>query len=193
MEVGYKYRFVGVDAEIAAKELAIYCGDDRCFKTASVPTGRLFVHVRRLLNAGHKVGVVAQTETAALKKAGENKGGPFTRELSALYTQTTFIAEDTEMVDNEGDHEFSRAHVLLCLCESVNADATCSVGLLAVQPATGGDRWRKNPNLFTFLPHLTETCIQVQWCTIFLMTVSRARKWRRALNTFRLVVHFLVQ
>ena len=40
-----------------------------------------------------QVGVVKQTETAALKAAGDNKGGPFTRELSALYTKSTLIGE----------------------------------------------------------------------------------------------------
>lgn len=33
--------------------------------TASIPTHRLDIHVRRLLNAGYKVGVVRQQETAA--------------------------------------------------------------------------------------------------------------------------------
>ncbi|MCL7042302.1 hypothetical protein MKW94_019104 [Papaver nudicaule] len=40
----------------------------------------------RLVNVGYKVGVVKQTETAAIKPHGENKCGPFTRGLSALYT-----------------------------------------------------------------------------------------------------------
>lgn len=48
---------------------------------------RLFVHVRRLVEAGFKVGVVRQTETAALKKIGANKSKLFTRELTGLYTK----------------------------------------------------------------------------------------------------------
>ena len=36
-----------------------------------------------------QVGIVRQTETAALKKAGDNRNAPFTRELSALYTRAT--------------------------------------------------------------------------------------------------------
>ena len=35
-----------------------------------------------------------QTETAALKAAGENRGAPFTRELTAMYTKSTLIGED---------------------------------------------------------------------------------------------------
>ncbi|WAR00673.1 MSH3-like protein [Mya arenaria] len=41
-----------------------------------------------------KVGVVRQTETAALKAAGANKSAPFTRKLSAIYTLSTLIGLD---------------------------------------------------------------------------------------------------
>ena len=47
----------------------------------------------RLVAAGYKVGVVKQMETAALKAASERKSGPFTRELTALYTKTTLIGK----------------------------------------------------------------------------------------------------
>lgn len=43
----------------------------------------------RLIAQGHKVGIIGQTETAALKKVGDNKGGPFERQLTELYTATT--------------------------------------------------------------------------------------------------------
>ncbi len=36
-----------------------------------------------------QVGIVRQTETAALKKAGDNRSAPFTRRLTALYTRAT--------------------------------------------------------------------------------------------------------
>ena len=49
------------------------------------------IAVFRLVAAGYKVGVVKQMETAALKAASERKSGPFTRELTALYTKTTLI------------------------------------------------------------------------------------------------------
>ncbi|KAL8203692.1 UNVERIFIED_CONTAM: hypothetical protein K2H54_059919 [Gekko kuhli] len=55
VECGYKYRFFGEDAEVAAKELNIYCHQDHNFMTASIPTHRLFVHVRRLVAKGYKV------------------------------------------------------------------------------------------------------------------------------------------
>ena len=38
------------------------------------------------------MGVVNQAETAALKAASSKKSGPFSRELTALYTKTTFNA-----------------------------------------------------------------------------------------------------
>lgn len=53
----------------------------------------LYVLLFRLVSKGYKVGVVKQTETAALKAAGENKSKVFTRELQALYTKTTLVGE----------------------------------------------------------------------------------------------------
>lgn len=41
--------------QIAAKELNIFCHLDHNFMTCSIPTHRLFVHVRRLVSHGHKV------------------------------------------------------------------------------------------------------------------------------------------
>lgn len=55
VEVGYKYRFFGSDAETAARVLNIFAHYDHNFLTASVPTHRLHVHVRRLVEAGFKV------------------------------------------------------------------------------------------------------------------------------------------
>ena len=46
-----------------------------------------------MVAAGYKVGVVKQMETAALKAASDRRTGPFTRELTALYTRTTLIGE----------------------------------------------------------------------------------------------------
>lgn len=48
----------------------------------------------RLVEKGYKVGVVAQTETAALKAAGDNKNAPFTRKLAHLYTRATYIDKE---------------------------------------------------------------------------------------------------
>uniref|UniRef100_A0A8C0QNN3 DNA mismatch repair protein MSH3 n=1 Tax=Chelonoidis abingdonii TaxID=106734 RepID=A0A8C0QNN3_CHEAB len=147
VECGYKYRFFGKDAEIAAKELNIYCHQDHNFMTASIPTHRLFVHVRRLVAKGYKVGVVKQMETAALKAAGENKSSLFTRKLTALYTKSTLIGEDILFdLDDPVDVEELTADVsdnyLLCICENKESlrdkkKGDVVIGIVAVQPTTG--------------------------------------------------------
>ncbi|CAI9092199.1 OLC1v1027385C1 [Oldenlandia corymbosa var. corymbosa] len=114
VEVGYKYRFFGEDAENAARVLGIYAHMDHNFLTASIPTFRLNVHVRRLVSAGYKVGVVKQTETAAIKAHGANKAGPFCRGLSALYTKATLEAGEDLGGEEEG-------------CSSVNNYLVCVV------------------------------------------------------------------
>lgn len=47
--------------QIAAKELNIVCHLDHNFMTCSIPTHRLFVHVRRLVSHGHKVSALSLT------------------------------------------------------------------------------------------------------------------------------------
>ncbi|XP_068204490.1 DNA mismatch repair protein Msh3-like [Palaemon carinicauda] len=145
IECGYKFRFFGNDAEVAAKELNIVAHLDHNFMTASIPTHRLHVHVRRLVAKGHKVGVVKQTETAAIKAAGSNKGAPFVRELSALYTRSTLIGEDVSPAGgvNEVTSEDMAENVttmLLVLNEeksSVGKEGTVSISIVAIQPSTG--------------------------------------------------------
>ncbi|KAK7521945.1 DNA mismatch repair protein MSH3 [Phyllosticta citriasiana] len=155
VEVGYKFRFFGEDARVAAKELGIVCIPGKMrfdehpseahldrFAGASFPTHRLHVHVKRLVAAGHKVGVVRQLETAALKAAGDNRGGPFVRKLTNLYTKGTYI-DDVEALEGNGAgaNGPSNSGHLLCLTES-NAkgwgtDEKVQVGIVAVQPSTG--------------------------------------------------------
>lgn len=147
VECGYKYRFFGEDAEIAAKELNIFCHPDHSFMTCSIPTHRLFVHVRRLVSQGHKVAVVKQTETSAIKASGTNRNALFTRQLSALYTKSTLVGEDVNPVCRLGDVEDgssgdvqsgSPESFLLCISESWDkVKKQLTVGLVAVQPSTG--------------------------------------------------------
>ncbi|KAM3867439.1 DNA mismatch repair protein Msh3 [Diretmus argenteus] len=146
VECGYKYRFFGEDAEIAAKELNIVCHLDHNFMTCSIPTHRLFVHVRRLVSHGHKVGVVKQTETSAIKASGANKNALFTRQLSALYTKSTLVGEDVNPVCRVGDVEGGCDDVasdppdtyLMCLSENWDKlGKQLTMGLVAVQPSTG--------------------------------------------------------
>ncbi|KAI3372025.1 hypothetical protein L3Q82_006895 [Scortum barcoo] len=147
VECGYKYRFFGEDAEIAAKVLNIFCHLDHNFMTCSIPTHRLFVHVRRLVSHGHKVGVVKQTETSAIKASGANKNALFTRQLSALYTKSTLVGEDVNPVCRLGGVDegvcgdvVSDPPDSFLLCISENWDKLkkqLTVGLVAVQPSTG--------------------------------------------------------
>ena len=104
---------------------------------------RLHVHVKRLVAAGHKVGVVRQLETAALKATGDNRNAPFVRKLTNVYTKGTYI-DDVENSEDKSaglpEAKASSGH-LLCLTET-NAkgwgnDEKVNVGILAVQPATG--------------------------------------------------------
>ncbi|KAG7132105.1 DNA mismatch repair protein MSH3 like [Verticillium longisporum] len=153
VEVGYKFRFFGEDARIAARELSIVCipGKFRYdehpseshldrFASASIPVHRLPVHAKRLVAAGHKVGVVRQLETAALKKAGDNRNAPFVRKLTNVYTKGTYIDENGEL-DAQGENGAPAAGYLLCITETPSkgqgTDEKVDVGIVAVQPATG--------------------------------------------------------
>ena len=99
------------------------------------------VHVKRLVAAGHKVGVVRQIETAALKKAGDNRNTPFVRKLTNLYTKGTYIDENGT-IEQKGDGGKPVGGYLLCLTESnakraSGTDEKVDVGMIAVHPATG--------------------------------------------------------
>ncbi|KAI4131313.1 MAG: hypothetical protein LQ338_001268 [Usnochroma carphineum] len=156
VEVGYKFRFFGEDARTAAKELGIVCIPGKLrydehpseahldrFASASIPVHRLHVHVKRLVGAGHKVGVVRQLETAALKAAGDNRNAPFVRKLTNVYTKGTYI-DDVEGLEGPVSGPPGGAPAtgyLVCITES-NAkgwgtDEKVRVGIVAVQPATG--------------------------------------------------------
>ncbi|CAN0165220.1 unnamed protein product, partial [Phaeothamnion confervicola] len=87
VECGYRFRFFGKDAEIAAQVLRVYAHMDHNFMVASIPTHRLIV------------GVVRQMETAAVKAAGLSSGpksGTFKRELVGMFTPATFIEGTVE-------------------------------------------------------------------------------------------------
>ncbi|XP_033121789.1 DNA mismatch repair protein Msh3-like [Anneissia japonica] len=143
VECGYKYKFFGEDAEIAAKELNIFCHQDHNFMVASIPVHRLFVHARRLVSKGYKVGVVKQTETAALKAAGDNRNAPFARELSALYTKSTLVGEDLEPASGSSECIAAPPSTfLMCIYEVEESSKSkksdkVQLAFVAVQPSTG--------------------------------------------------------
>lgn len=180
VEVGYKFRFWGEDARIAARELNIVCipGKYRFdehpseahwgrFASASIPVHRLHVHVKRLVSAGHKVGVVRQLETAALKAAGDNRNKTFERGLTNLYTKGTYIDdhESLEATVASSDVGVPATGHILCLTETSSkgwgSDEKVQIGLVAVQPSTGDimyddweDGWMRS-ELETRLLHIS--------------------------------------
>lgn len=101
VECGYKWQFFGEDAVIASKVLRIYSAFKQNFTVASVPDVTMSRHVNRLVHAGHKVGLVRQIDTAALKRASDKSSGPFRRELCEVYTRGTLFA-DGELGDQGG-------------------------------------------------------------------------------------------
>lgn len=157
VEVGYKFKFFGEDARIAAKELSIVCipGKYRFdehpseahldrFASASIPVHRLPVHAKRLVQSGHKVGVVRQIETAALKKAGDNRNTPFIRKLTNLYTKGTYVDDTDGLIEPSAGAPGGAPATgyLLCLTETKTkmgsgSDEKVNVGIVAVQPGTG--------------------------------------------------------
>ncbi|KAF8769313.1 hypothetical protein HU200_006828 [Digitaria exilis] len=148
VEVGYRFRFFGEDAAIAAAVLGIVAHPDHSFLTASIPTFRLGFHVRRLVAAGHKVGVVRQTETAAIKAAAAaaNKGGgaaaaPFARGLSAVYTRATIEAAAGELEGGGAAPEEGSRYLVCVVDKEVEATGRegfqVKVGVVAIEVSTG--------------------------------------------------------
>jgi DNA mismatch repair protein MSH3 len=112
------------------------------FASASFPVHRLPVHTKRLVAAGHKVGIVRQIETAALKKAGDNRNTPFIRRLTNVYTKGTYVDDIEGLGPTDAPAGGAPATgYLLCITEAKakgwGTDEKVDVGILAVQPATG--------------------------------------------------------
>ncbi|KAF9533444.1 DNA mismatch repair protein MSH3 [Crepidotus variabilis] len=139
IQVGYKYKFYGDDAKVAAKELGMVAYPDRNFMVASIPLERRDIHMKNLLSHGHRVGIVAQIETAALKKIGTNRNKVFERKLTHLYTAATYIDE----LDSVDDTEKFHAPPFMCLVEERKSgnSADVSFGLVSVCPSTGDIVW----------------------------------------------------
>eukprot|EP00727_Mastigamoeba_balamuthi_P013702 m51a1_g8955 putative dna mismatch repair protein msh3 (1513) ;mRNA; r:1032663-1038614 len=135
-EVGYKYKFYGRDAETAASVLRVAAYTDHHYLAAMVPATRVMFHVRRLVRAGHRVGLVKQTEVAAVKALSDSRSKPFARSLAALYTPATLLSAD----DGAGDDaEGADANYMLCLDEGPRAGAGDAArwAMAAVDVATG--------------------------------------------------------
>ncbi|KAL7423908.1 Mismatch repair protein msh3 [Cryptotrichosporon argae] len=153
MEVGYKYKF-----------------PQRNFYTASIPTHRLHIHVKKLISLGYKVGVVSQMETAALKKVGDNRNTPFVRELTHLYTAATYVDEPSSSSSTMADEPLRPGSslpptgALLAILETTKTnDERVRIAIVSVVPGTGEVVWdefddsRVRSELETRLSHLQPT------------------------------------
>ncbi|KAJ1408371.1 MutS, connector domain superfamily [Sesbania bispinosa] len=93
----------------------------------------------------YKVGVVKQTETAAIKSHGLNRSGPFCRGLSTLYTKATLEATQDLVGGEEGCG--AESNYLLCVVEKsvlgersnrgVESGFDMRIGIVAVEISTG--------------------------------------------------------
>ncbi|TRY63020.1 hypothetical protein TCAL_00792 [Tigriopus californicus] len=137
VECGYRYRFFGRDAEIAAKVLGIYCHQDRLFLTASVPTFHgPALYVKKLVAHGYKVGIIGQTETAAARQVGNNKSSStFARDLVSIYSRSTFLGEDISLEYASELTQDPKGNVKSVLMAVYETDA--SIAVVGVEPTTG--------------------------------------------------------
>lgn len=108
------------------------CFPEKNLEAAMIPVPRLSVHVKRLVAHGYKVGVCRQTETRALKAATENANKPFTRQLTALYTASTWI---DEVGAAQSPDQLGGEQVLLTVSERPHGDRV-EIGMAAVDVAT---------------------------------------------------------
>ncbi|KAI8998992.1 muts domain V-domain-containing protein [Trametes punicea] len=141
IQAGYKMLFFEEDAKIASKELGVVCFPKRNLLTAMIPLHRRDVHLKKLLSQGYKVGIVEQTETAALKKAGATRNELFEREVTHLYTAVTYV-DDLNSVD---ELDPNAAPPLMCLLEELNggmgADERVHIAMVTIAPSTGDVVW----------------------------------------------------
>ncbi|KAH9929644.1 muts domain V-domain-containing protein [Amylocystis lapponica] len=142
-EVGYKIMFYGDDAKIASAELGIVCFPKRNFFIAMIPLHRREIHLKKLLSKGYKVGVVEQTETAALKKLSDSRNELFARKLTHLYTAATYV-DELNSVDVD-DLDPSSAPPLMCIVETpkggMGTDERVCIGMIIISPSTGDVVW----------------------------------------------------
>jgi len=139
VEVGYNFRFFGTDAEVASRVLGIVAFKGKHFLNASIPTYRLGVHLRRIVNSGYKAAIVKQTETAAVKavESTKSKTGPFSRDLDCIYTKSTMIIEDKQEQQLMDVGSTSSCGHLVSVIEHVSSTDRVKIAIVAVEVSTG--------------------------------------------------------
>ncbi|KAJ3538219.1 hypothetical protein NM688_g6551 [Phlebia brevispora] len=140
-DVGYKCYFFGEDAQIASKLLGVVCFQKRNFLNAMIPVHRKEVHLKKLLSQGYKVGIVEQTETAALKKASKNKSGLFARKLTHLYTAATYV----DQLNSVDETEPTAMPPLVCVIEQAaggqGINERVLISMISISASTGDVVW----------------------------------------------------
>ncbi|WBW72667.1 MutS protein-like protein 3 [Schizosaccharomyces osmophilus] len=141
IEVGYKYRFFGEDAKVVSKALGIGCYYEHNFLNASVPSYRIDFHLERLINAGLKVAIAKQTETAAFKSTGNTRNTLFERDVVGMYTKGTLIRESTSRYDKRLNGSLQDSQYILCIAENAVSKKTplgkVQIGFLCTQLSSG--------------------------------------------------------
>jgi DNA mismatch repair protein MSH3 len=151
IQVGYKYKFFMQDAVVVARILNIMLVpgkvnlDDSSHERlayCSIPDNRIHVHLQRLLGQGLKVGVIKQTETAAIKTVDGNKNSLFERKLTGVYTRATYM--DDEMLKMQlggGSRGDERGQYIICIDELAfpagGRTTKGTISFVAVLPSTG--------------------------------------------------------
>jgi DNA mismatch repair protein MSH3 len=93
-------RLFGADAVLASQVLSIGHLAIPGRETAFFPKTNLYVHLSRMIMAGHKVGLFTQSETRSLRNAeppgkkGGSKSRVFSRQLSGVYSLSTWTETD---------------------------------------------------------------------------------------------------
>jgi DNA mismatch repair protein MSH3 len=103
-----------------------------------------------MVEAGYKVGVVRQMETAALKAVSTNKSKAFERSLCEVYTKATIPVEDVDILGLQHSSSTNTAVYLLAVCEAdhgagAGSDGSVLMGMMAVDTASGDmvyDEWQ---------------------------------------------------
>ena len=139
IQVGYKYKLFGEDAKLASKILNImYISgsenmDDQ-FAYCSFPDFKLHINLKRLLNHGHKIGVVKQMESAIVKEIEKSSKSSdvMKREITAVYTKGTYMGDEFEEKEGVPDSENEPNYII-----AIDEISSTEFSIVAVQPLTG--------------------------------------------------------
>lgn len=140
-QVGYKYKLFGKDALAGSKILNVMYVPNRDkpeFSYCTFPDFKLHINIKRILTHGHKIGVIKQMESAAIKAVDRQLSlDVMERQLTGIYTSGTYM--DDEYIHNGGDislaGEENRSYIV-CILECGD-----KIGIVAVQPLTGDVIW----------------------------------------------------